>query len=29
MRLHTVTITGPDDRTDPAELVRLWEEFPF
>jgi hypothetical protein len=29
MHLHTVTITGADDMTDPAALVRLWEEFPF
>jgi hypothetical protein len=29
MRLHTVTITGPDDQTDPGALVRLSAEFPF
>jgi hypothetical protein len=29
MRLHTVTITGADDRTDPIDLARLSAEFPF
>jgi hypothetical protein len=29
MRLHTVTITGPDDQSDPDDLVRLATEFPF
>src|SRR5579862_1845326 len=29
MRLHTVTITGPDDQTEPGDLIRLSAEFPF
>lgn len=29
MALHTVTFTGPDDRTDPAALARLAHRYPF
>lgn len=29
MNLHTVTITGPDDQTNLADLIRLSTEFPF
>src|ERR1700687_4115552 len=29
MILDRVTITGADDRTDPAELARLSERYPF
>jgi hypothetical protein len=29
MPLHTVTFTGPDDRTDPADLARLARRYPF
>lgn len=29
MKLERVTITGADDRTDPKELVRLSQQYPF
>ena len=29
MKLHTLTISGPDDTTDPDAMLRLSRQFPF